>query len=250
VGAPETRRRPPLEIADTRGGNSPVADMSAEVESSGISDRDVLAASLRFNTIVFSIIVGLFAGATLLALGLAAEYDRPHIGLAVVLMSIFLPGYGAGAARALVGLLWGFVLGALLGAGVYRVNARRVLDRIDDLMLAEGVEDEFPRAVLKLDGSSLGLAIGGLGALGLVATTNILVARGTAPQSVHARLLSEFLPGYTVSVTGSLIGAIELFILLYVLSRAFAAVYNGLARWRQHRSERAWPASRPDAAGE
>jgi len=224
--------------------------MSAEADSNGITDRDVLAASLRFNTIVFSVIVGLFAGVTLLALGLAAQYDRPHIGLAVVLMSIFLPGYGIGASRALVGFLWGFVLGGLLGAGVYRLNARRVLERIDDLMIEDGVTDEFPRAVLKLDGASLALAIGGVGALGLVATTNILVARGTAGQSVHARLLAEFLPGYTVSVTGSLIGAIELFVLLYVVTRAFAAVYNALARWRRHRSERAWPSSSPDAAGD
>jgi hypothetical protein len=208
--------------------------MNDEGEGNGVSDRDVLKASLRFNTLVFSSIVGVFVGATLFALARVAEYDPPHVGLAVALMGIFLPGYAGDWPGAIVGLLWGLVLGALLGAGVYRVNSRRVLQHLDAMMIEERQHDarEFHRAVLRLDGSSLGLAIGGLGALGLITTTNILVARGTAAESIHARLLSEFLPGYAVSVPGSVIGAIELFVILYVASRLFAAIYNALASRR------------------
>ncbi len=209
--------------------------MIDDVEDNGVSDRDVLAASLRFNTTVFGAIAGVFAGTALLALSVVARYDEPHFGLAVALMGVFLPGYAADWQGAMLGFFWGLLIGALLGAGVYRVNARRVLEKIDAMMISESLAKEFPRAVLKLDGSSLGLAIGGLGALGLVTTTSILVVRGTAAESVHARLLSEVLPGYSVSVAGSLVGAIELFVILYVASRVFAAIYNALAAWRQKR---------------
>jgi hypothetical protein len=207
--------------------------MNAEIETDDVTDREVLEASLRFNTIVFGAIVGLFAGAALLVLGIAAHYDRPHTGLAVALMGIFLPGYAASGAGPMIGFLWGLVIGAFMGAVVYRAHSRRVLPRIDAMMIAGHEAGELPQAVLKLDGASLALGVGALGALGLITTTNILVARGTAAQSIHARLLGEILPGYTVSVAGSLIGAAELFVVLYVLTRLFAAIYNALAGLRQ-----------------
>jgi hypothetical protein len=63
----------------------------------------------------------------------------------------------------------------------------------------------------------------------------MLVARGTAAESVHARLLSEVLPGYTVSLVGSLIGAVELFVVAYVFCRGFVTIYNWVAERRQRR---------------
>jgi hypothetical protein len=209
--------------------------MSSDSERDDATDRDVLEATLRFNTFVFSIILGVFAGATLLALSLVARYGTGTGRLAVALIGVFLPGYGVGWFGALLGLFWGFLFGALLGAGIYRINARHVLEKVDALVIAERHANGIPRAVLKLDGSSLGLAIGAVGALGLVTTTNILVARGTAAESVHARLLGEVLPGYTVSVVGSIIGAIELFAILYVFCRAFVSIYNWVAARRQRR---------------
>lgn len=210
--------------------------MNDDTERDGITDRDVLAATLRFNTLVFGIILGVFAGASLLALSLVARSSGPGNGrLAVALIGVFLPGYGADWPGALLGLFWGFMFGALLGVMIYRINARNALDKIDDLVIAERGADGFARAVLRLDGHSLGLAIGAVGALGLVTTTNVLVARGTAAESVHARLLSEVLPGYKVSVIGSIIGAIELFIVVYVFCRVFVAIYNRVAGRRRRR---------------
>jgi hypothetical protein len=63
----------------------------------------------------------------------------------------------------------------------------------------------------------------------------MLVARGTAAESVHARLLSEVFPGYTVSVVGSIIGAMELFVVVYVFCRAFVAIYNWVVGRRRQR---------------
>lgn len=207
-------------------------DLADDLE---VSDREVLDATLRFNTRVFSAILGGFAGAALLGLSLFAYYGPGTGRLAVALIGVFLPGYHAnGWTGAIVGAFWGVVLGALLGAGIYRLNARHVLAKIDRLVIREGGSTDFPRAVLRLDGGMLGVAIGLIGALGLITTTNMLVARGTAAQSVHARLLSEVLPGYAVSPLGSAIGAIELFVVLYLCCRLFAAIYNAVAS-RRHR---------------
>jgi hypothetical protein len=209
--------------------------MIDHTERDGVTDRDVLETTLRFNTLVFGIILGMFAGATLLALSLVAYYGKGTGRLAVALIGVFLPGYDTGWPGALLGLFWGFLFGALLGAGIYRINARNVLERVDELVIAKRGSNGFTRAVLRLDGHSLGLAIGAVGALGLVTTTNMLVARGTAAESVHARLLSEVLPGYSVSVVGSIIGAIELFVVAYVFCRAFVTIYNWVAGRRQRR---------------
>jgi hypothetical protein len=210
--------------------------MTDLVEEAQVSDREVLDATLAFNTRVFSAILGALAGAALFALSLFAYYGPGTGRLAVALLGVFLPGYNAnGWGGALVGAFWGVVLGALLGAGIYRLNARHVLAKIDELVIRERDGEDFPRAVLRLDGTALGIAIGLIGALGLVATTNMLVVRGTAAESVHAWLVSEILPGYAVSPLGSVIGAIELFVVLYVCCRVFAAIYNALAARRHPR---------------
>jgi hypothetical protein len=208
--------------------------MNDLAERDDLSDQDVLAATLAFNTRVFSAILGVFTGAALFALSLVAQSTGTG-KLAVALMGVFLPGYNAaGWPGALAGVFWGVVLGVVLGAGIYRINARHVLAKVDELVIRERGDGDFPRAVLRLDGSALGLAIGVIGALGLITTTNMLVARGTAATSVHARLLSEVLPGYKVSPLGSIIGAVELFVVLYVCCLAFASVYNTVAA-RRHR---------------
>jgi hypothetical protein len=62
------------------------------------------------------------------------------------------------------------------------------------------------------------------------------VVRGTAPYSKNAALLSQYLPGYTVSLPGSIVGAIELFIVAFIVSHLLAGIYNAVARSRMRRS--------------
>jgi hypothetical protein len=195
----------------------------------GTTEREVLRDTLRFNTLVFGVILGALSGITLCALAMIASGQARYGGLAVVLIGVFLPGFSADSQGALIGIVWGFVIGAALGGIIYRLNSFRVLQQIDELVIERDQGDDFPRAVLRLHGSSLGVAIGAAGAVGLVATTNLLVARGTADESIRARLLAEILPGYSVSPWGSVIGALELFAILFVLCYAFASIYNGLA---------------------
>ena len=72
-------------------------------------------------------------------------------------------------------------------------------------------------------------------ALQLLLTTNWLVARGTASESTNAALLSQYLPGYTVSFPGSIVGAVELFAVAFVGSHVLAGIYNTVARRRATR---------------
>ena len=83
-------------------------------------------------------------------------------------------------------------------------------------------------------GHGLGLALGSLMALQLFLTTNLLVIRGTADQSPHAALLINYFPGYDINFVGSLIGAVEIFAVTYILSFVLSQIYNGLVA-RRHR---------------
>jgi hypothetical protein len=129
----------------------------------------------------------------------------------------------------------GFSLGALLGAIIYRINGRKVLEQIDDLVVADKGSDDFPRVLLRLHGPSLGLAIGAVGALGLVITTNMLVIRGTARRKATERASWPRSCPATPSALWAALSGTELFALLYVFFLAFAYIYNRLADRRQPR---------------
>jgi hypothetical protein len=210
--------------------------MEDSMNRNGNADLPLLQATMRVNTLIFGIIFGLLAGLTLLALALAAAgRDDGHAPLLVALLGVFLPGYTQGWLGALAGLFWGGVLGGALAAGIYRINCRVALAGVDELVAMDGGSGEFPAAVLRLHGPSLGIAIGAIGGLGLIATTNWLVLRGTAAESVHAQLVAHFLPGYAVDMPGSLIGAAELFVILYVSSLVLASIYNRVVALRHRR---------------
>ena len=91
-------------------------------------------------------------------------------------------------------------------------------------------------SILRLHGVSLGLALGAIAALGLFSSTAWLVVRGTAGESVHASLFSNYIPGYSVSILGGLWGAIELFVLVFVGSTLLAGVYNKIVEIRHRTS--------------
>jgi hypothetical protein len=204
------------------------------------ADLPLLQASMRVNTAIFCAILGLISGVLLLLLALAAVAKLiGHAGLLVALLGVFLPLYGPSIGGAFAGLAWGCLLGALLGGGIYWLNYRQVFGHVEEwVAMDRALPDrddggDFPLAVLRLHGPSLGLALGAIAALGLLVTTNFLVLRGTAEESIHAKLLGQILPRYDVSHVGSLIGAAELFLLIYLLCIAFAAIYNRVALRRR-----------------
>jgi hypothetical protein len=199
----------------------------------------LLNAAIRFN----SLMLGLTAG-TLAALII---YFATHASLVkwgsdsgsyLSLLGIFFPGYTVTSSGAWVGAFWAFVYAATCSALSYRLYGRVLGTRIADILLSS-VPTENPvlrPSVLRLHGSSLGLAIGAIAALGLFCSTSWLVIRGTADQSVHAALFSNYIPGYSVSILGGLWGAIELFVMVFIACLLLATIYNKIVELRHEKS--------------
>ena len=78
--------------------------------------------------------------------------------------------------------------------------------------------------------------MGAIAALGLFSSTIWLVVRGTADESVHAALFSNYIPGYNVSFLGGLWGATQLFALVFIGSFLLATVYNKIVEIRHRPS--------------
>lgn len=84
-------------------------------------------------------------------------------------------------------------------------------------------------ALLRVNGRAWGIAAGLLLGLALFVATNVLVLRGGPEVGPHLSLLSVFLPGYSVTFTGSLIGFVYLFVLGYFAGRLVGWIYNAVA---------------------
>jgi hypothetical protein len=80
--------------------------------------------------------------------------------------------------------------------------------------------------MLRLNGRAWGIAVGLLAGGGLFVATNFLVIKGGAQVGPHLGLLRVYLPGYRVSVFGSLIGFVYLFVIGYGVGRVIGSVYN------------------------
>jgi len=197
-------------------------------------DENLLRATVKLNTFLFAGVAGFLGGLTLLCLTyLSLLRGLPHPGLYLNLLGVFLPGYSVSPAGAWVGFAWGGLLGAISGAVVYRIYARSIRRQVADYLAGNMPEHALEFAVLKIHGHSLGLALGGMTGTGLLLATNWLVIRGAADESPHAGLLSHYLPGYSVSLPGSVIGAVETFVIAYLVCVLASAIYNRVATRRQ-----------------
>ena len=197
-------------------------------------DEKLLHATIKLNTLLFAMVCGLLGGVSMLLLTYLSMYrGLPNHGHYLNLLGVFMPGYSVSVEGAWIGLLWGGVIGAISGAVIYRIYARSIRQQVTDYFTHDKSEYDLEYGVLKLHGSALGLALGSMAALGLIASTNWLVLRGTADESAHAMLLAHYLPGYSVSFVGSLIGAVEILIIVYVLCVLLAVIYNRMHAYRQ-----------------
>ncbi len=205
------------------------------------SDRQINQALLRsvvkINTAMLALSFGLLGGVLLFAVTwMSLLRGLPNPGHYLNLLGVFLPGYNVSATGAWIGFFWGAVVSAALAALVYRIYARSIPDRVRELLERGISDDDDLGSVMIFDGKYLGLALGLVSALGLIVTTTSLVLRGTADESVHARLLVNYLPGYEVSVQGSLIGGLELFVFTYLATILFSWIYNTIVSLRSKSS--------------
>ena len=85
---------------------------------------------------------------------------------------------------------------------------------------------EYHDVIRRLNGRAWGIAFGLLLGGGLFLATIILVIKGGAEVGPHLGLLGVYLPGYRVTVLGSLIGFVYLFVIGYAIGRLIGTVYN------------------------
>jgi protoporphyrinogen oxidase len=99
--------------------------------------------------------------------------------------------------------------------------------RMDEAKRAEKIFDEtIIRVFPRLDPLSFGLASGLTSAAIIFLATLFLIIRGGEVVGPHLGLLGNFLPGYTVSLSGALIGTLQLFVLGFVAGSTFAYFRN------------------------
>ena len=84
------------------------------------------------------------------------------------------------------------------------------------------------RQIVHIHEQGWGIAFGSVLGLGLLIATNILVVKGGPAVGPHLSLLALYLPGYTVTFLGSLIGFIYAFVIGYGCGRGVATIYNRL----------------------
>lgn len=199
----------------------------------------LLDAAVRFNARILGLTAGTLAAAVIyIATQASIVKWGGDSGGYLELLAIFFPGYSVSTAGAWVGAFWAFVYCGTGSWLSYRVYGKVLGTRISALLL-NPVSTENPvlkPSTLRLHGVSLGVAIGAIAGLGLFASTAWLVIRGTAGESVHAALFSNYIPGYSVSIIGGLWGAIELFGLVFLSCLLLATVYNKLVEMRHKTS--------------
>jgi len=91
-------------------------------------------------------------------------------------------------------------------------------------------DDQITRAVVQLNATATGIILGILFGLGLFVATLWLVIKGGPNPGPHLSLLSQYFPGYSVTLVGSFIGFAYAFAAGFLSGAILGAVYNRLAR--------------------
>ncbi|MDE0929896.1 MAG: hypothetical protein OSA77_04350 [Halioglobus sp.] len=199
----------------------------------------LLKAAIRFNARILGLTAGTLAAAVIYVATQASMVKwGADSGGYLELLAIFFPGYSVSTTGAWVGAFWAFIYCGTGSWLSYRVYGKVLGTRISGLLLSpvSTMNPVLKPSTLRLHGVSLGVAIGSIAGLGLFGSTAWLVIRGTAGESVHAALFSNYIPGYSVSIIGGLWGAIELFGLVFLSCLLLATVYNRLVKMRHKTS--------------
>lgn len=210
--------------------------MNAPAMDSHLRAQDaVLDRVIRFNLLAVGVAIGAMSGVILwVATVVLLLRGGENVGLHLNLLAVFFPGYSVTWAGSWIGLVWGFIAGAVSGALVYWTYAQGLRKGLADRIIEPAARDGLRPPVMLLSGRALGLGLGTLCALQLFLATNWLVVRGTADRSQNAMLLGQYLPGYSVSLPGSVIGALQVFAIAFVASLLVAGIYNLIVRLRLH----------------
>ena len=84
------------------------------------------------------------------------------------------------------------------------------------------------KALVRFNEQGWGIAFGSVFGFGLFFATVFLVIRGGIEVGRHLNLLSVYLPGYSVSFPGAIVGFVYAFVIGYGVGRTIGTVYNKL----------------------
>src|SRR5581483_3143264 len=90
-------------------------------------------------------------------------------------------------------------------------------------------EELLEKAVVRLNARLMGIIFGLILGAGLFLATNFLVIKDGSNAGPHLGLLSHYLPGYSVTFAGSLIGFVYAFGVGFAIGAILGALYNRLA---------------------
>jgi len=180
----------------------------------------------RFNAISLGIIVGLILGIGLwLSTAVLLVQGGPETGRTLSLLGQYFPYYEVSWPGAFIGLAWAFAAGVLLAtppAWLYYRATARVVER-------HAVEPEERIGLLQIPDFAVaaGLAVGN--AILMATWWLLLKHRPGEPLGYHLGRLGQFLPAYSVSLTGGLIGFAWFFAIGAAAFGCVAWIYNTLA---------------------
>ena len=91
--------------------------------------------------------------------------------------------------------------------------------------------------VLRVNALALSVVVGLLLGAALFVVTNFLRMRDGPGAGPHLALLGQLLPGYRVTLVGSLIGFVWVFVIGFVATFAGTSIYNAIASHRARKWE-------------
>lgn len=98
--------------------------------------------------------------------------------------------------------------------------------------MSKADDRELSRMVVAIQAGVLALVCAVVGGLGLFLMTVWLVIKGGPRVGPHLSLLGQYLIGYSVTWTGSVVGLLYGALIGGIVGWAIARIYNGVARLR------------------
>jgi hypothetical protein len=97
---------------------------------------------------------------------------------------------------------------------------------LEPVIASDAVKNAFSEVFVKLDRAALGLSVGTIAGILLFLKTLILAVNGLAGTGTHMQLLDEYLPWYSVTISGSLLGLVYGSLIGFIVGWLFSFLRN------------------------
>jgi hypothetical protein len=192
--------------------------------------RDLKSSLAWFNAISFGLVFGGMVGLGIFTATLVLVIKGgPDVGRNLGLLREFVPGYSVSFLGAFIGFLWAQVLFCLLAIPAAWLYYRSVLRHIAVTRKAVG-DEALLNTVARIRIPGFAVACGLFcGSVILIATLwLILTHRPGTKLGPHMALLAHYLPGYSVSIGGAVIGFVEGLVFGAIAFASVAWIYDRL----------------------